>query len=893
MLNLQAIVGEVTRKIVPPKVKTEETKIVHPKFADIKNQRFSLETARHVQVSYAYTRRPKVRQRYSVNEQKELDTRIIQAAQKFNVLLDGKICLDEEGMVLFETWYREDLQEMPKMLHSCRTTRDNGHTHYAELDSDGNGETDSTWMIGEDGNYEFVQEKYHYHKVSSHKVEESDGHSHRIIMPMALEHLSENIQESIGSKGDGWDALHLQIKESINEGEAYHVSIIKAGMSYNRNFYPSEVLESSVSMLNSVELKAYVDHSLRPVTSRPPSEIAGGFRQKEFVWNAQEQCIDGIFVPTLPWLKEAMRNAEAGGVSFVYQLSIDANVGFVVENHNDGKPCRRVLQFHKFNSTDIVDNASAGGRVRNSVKETAEENKDMNEKEFLASLTPERLAELIKTRPELAGAIQSTQIKETKPVPIVDPPEAVVPKAEEGGSMKPVNMERMLEQLRRTSNTVTLQEALRKSRLPQLFQDKIEEQFIEDLSEEEIRFKKRLTKVIESNTGLAAAFAQAEINKKQNGVAGTTITGWHCESQLDKITMALDGFFANEDQKLADGSTVKRYNSFREAYFELTGDKKFKGRLGESAQLRLLEAADTNTFQKILGDSITRKMQKDYASAPAFWKLLVSDVRYGNVDFRTQRSQLLGGYPALSTVAQGGTYQTITTPGDVEVTWTISKYGNLERITLEMIANDDVGIVRRLPTRLALSASTALERYILLTLIVNNPTYDADALTLFHATHSNQTTSAVSQSTLNDARASIRKQQPYGQTIVYGNLMPKYFLGPPDLEALIVSLCTQKISVIAPGDTTNTLGVNIHTNLTPLISSHLADTNNAYLIADPNVIETLVLGFLGDDDMPELFTQDMPNVGTWFDSDQLTWKMRHIYGGDVLDYRGFYRFNPA
>ena len=40
MLNLQAIVGEVTRKTVPPKVKTEETKIVHPKFADIKNQRF-------------------------------------------------------------------------------------------------------------------------------------------------------------------------------------------------------------------------------------------------------------------------------------------------------------------------------------------------------------------------------------------------------------------------------------------------------------------------------------------------------------------------------------------------------------------------------------------------------------------------------------------------------------------------------------------------------------------------------------------------------------------------------------------------------------------------------------------------------------------------------------
>jgi hypothetical protein len=38
---------------------------------------------------------------------------------------------------------------------------------------------------------------------------------------------------------------------------------------------------------------------------------------------------------------------------------------------------------------------------------------------------------------------------------------------------------------------------------------------------------------------------------------------------------------------------------------------------------------------------------------------------------------------------------------------------------------------------------------------------------------------------------------------------------------------------------------------------------------------------------PELFVQDMPNVGSMFNNDQLTYKIRHIYGGAVMDFRPF------
>jgi hypothetical protein len=37
---------------------------------------------------------------------------------------------------------------------------------------------------------------------------------------------------------------------------------------------------------------------------------------------------------------------------------------------------------------------------------------------------------------------------------------------------------------------------------------------------------------------------------------------------------------------------------------------------------------------------------------------------------------------------------------------------------------------------------------------------------------------------------------------------------------------------------------------------------------------------------PELFVQDNPTVGSLFTNDKITWKIRHIYGGNVTDFRG-------
>jgi hypothetical protein len=38
-----------------------------------------------------------------------------------------------------------------------------------------------------------------------------------------------------------------------------------------------------------------------------------------------------------------------------------------------------------------------------------------------------------------------------------------------------------------------------------------------------------------------------------------------------------------------------------------------------------------------------------------------------------------------------------------------------------------------------------------------------------------------------------------------------------------------------------------------------------------------------------LFTQDQPNVGSTFTADKISYKLRFVFGGDVLEHRSFYR----
>jgi len=325
---------------------------------------------------------------------------------------------------------------------------------------------------------------------------------------------------------------------------------------------------------------------------------------------------------------------------------------------------------------------------------------------------------------------------------------------------------------------------------------------------------------------------------------------------------------------------VARFRSFREAYIAITGDSRISGSLGEAR--RLTEAMTTASWAEILGDSITRRMLAEYrASNLNKWRRIVSDI-VPLQDFRTQRRVRYGGYGTLPTVSENNAYTALTSPSDEEATYSPAKRGGTETLTLEMIKNDDVGAIRRIPTRLARAAAQTLHRFVFDMIRTNALIYDGKAL--FHADHSNLLTQPLSDTALFNAYTAMVEQTAYGDSSDILELEPRLLLAPPELVKLAYQLINSPQEV---GTADNQLNFHNTYNLEVLMVGYWTDSNNWYLVANPADVPTIEIGFLDGQEEPELFVQDLPNVGSMFNNDQITYKIRHIYGGAVLDYRGF------
>ena len=369
------------------------------------------------------------------------------------------------------------------------------------------------------------------------------------------------------------------------------------------------------------------------------------------------------------------------------------------------------------------------------------------------------------------------------------------------------------------------------------------------------------------------------------------------QTEREKLSLAMDGFFEGQNVKGLDGKPVQKFMSFREAFKAITknpdpsAQEILAGCYGflVSSAHRLSESISTTTFAQILGDSITRKMIKDY-NTPGLsdWRKIVSDI-VPISDFRTNRRTLFGGYGNLPAVSENGSYVALTSPGDDENTYAVSKKGGLETISMETIANDDVGLIRRIPKSLGLSAAQTLYTAIF-NLLKNNTATCYDGVVLFHADHANLGSTALSSTAMTTTKAAMNSQTAYGNTTRFLGVSnnPKYIMGPVELEEKMFKLCASKVTI---GTSEVETSPNFHGTygMEPIVVPEWTDATDWVAVADPKNVPTIEVGFLNGKEEPELFIQDMPNVGSMFDADQVKYKIRHIWGLVLLDYRPFYK----
>ena len=655
-----------------------------------------------------------------------------------------------------------------------------------------------------------------------------------------------------------------QLLEKIEPtGKEWQVLLIRPGTSKNRNHYPAETLAKAAPLFESK--KAFADHATetekRARPERSIRDVVGWFDSVR----AEAKGLVARFhiLESADWLRTMLLDAYNRGRPDLVGFSIDAE-GKVTARQHEGRRVRWVESIERVNSVDVVTEPAAGGEL---VRLVASHHDSKEEEVDLKELTLDKIKE---ARPDLLEGLMSKEevekkLKEAEEARVA---EAAKKKAEEEAAEKVTLEEKVAAMERRQM----LQETLAESKLPEITQAKIRKTY-----DGRTYSKEELTEAINAEREYLSKF---EESGKVKGAGKSLIEAG--DEEKDKWSKAMDGLFAQENV-----GDVKRFYSFHESYRLITGqaiEEAFS--LRESSPQRLKESMDSTSWAEILGDSITRRMVAEYAQGPLTdWRKIVSDV-VPVKDFRTQRRMRMGGYGNLPTVGQGDTYTALTSPGDEEATYSPTKRGGTEDLTFEMIRNDDVGAIRRIPVKLARAAGHTLYEFVFDFIKDNGNIYDATAL--FVAGHSNLGSTALAAAELLAAINAMRDQTVAGSSKTMGGInMPKFMLIPNELFRAAWELVTSAVKIVT-NDNATTPNFFTQYGINLIVLDYWTDANNWYLVADPKNVPTIEIGFLDGREEPELFVQDQQTVGSVFTADKITYKIRHIYGGAVLDYRGFY-----
>ncbi|WP_153117374.1 phage major capsid protein [Rhodocyclus tenuis] len=637
------------------------------------------------------------------------------------------------------------------------------------------------------------------------------------------------------------------------------IRVIRAGLSANDVFYPDAVLREAVPLFNGARVFMKSDAEHIKGAGKDVRNLIGGLAQAEFVEGAgaDQGEIRAVFTLIEAEGAEAVKLREAydRGLAGLFGFSIDAS-GAAKADMREGKKVRVARSITQVQSVDLIVEPGAGGELIRLVEAAPATPHEENE----MGLRQKMIEAIAAKRPGYTGEGVSDEQLET------DYREAVAGTQFRSG--QEVSGKDALAAVRLVEARFEARVMIGGSTLPQVAKDKLLSRFAEA---KDVFAVVDVQKAIDDERAYLAKFTES---------GRVVIPGLDIEVEDRSVKMAsmLDAFF---DPTHKDHEQTQ---SFRECYGQLTGDFRVTGRIEDCDRTRMAESfgavfresVDTAGFANVLGNSLRRAMLSNYRAAVDFqaWKQIVNIVPIN--DFRSNERVRYGGYGDLPAVAEKGAYTALTTPTDEKASYAVTKRGGTEAVSLEAIRNDDVGAIRQVPIRMGRSAARTLAKFVFDFLRTNPTIYDT--LTLFHATHGNLFTAALDATTFNAHRLAMMKQTEIGSLDRLG-IAPSFLVVPVELQDAAVNLFNRSTN----------LDKTFIQSLAPTIIPvwYWTDANDWCTAANPLDIPGIEIGFLDGKQEPDMFVQDMPTVGSLFSNDQVTYKLRHVYGGNVTDFRGF------
>ena len=290
----------------------------------------------------------------------------------------------------------------------------------------------------------------------------------------------------------------------------------------------------------------------------------------------------------------------------------------------------------------------------------------------------------------------------------------------------------------------------------------------------------------------------------------------------------------------------------------------------------------TSDFPLLLANTAQKAMMKGYDEADETFQVWTTA---GSLpDFKVQSTVDLGSFPALRKVGEGAEYKYITV-GERREQRVLATYGERFAITRQSIVNDDVDAFSRLPRKMGRAAIRTVGDLAYAVLTANAAM--ADAIALFHASHSNLQAAAVpSTAALDIMRVAMARQKDVGQTTGSLNIRMRYAVGPVTLQGALNVVRDSEFEVGGTSTTkANTVPNSVRNTFDVVTDARLDDASTSiyYGVADPAMHDTVVVDYLDGNQAPTLEQQ-----GGWA-VDGVEFKVRMDASAKALDWKTMQR----
>ena len=406
-----------------------------------------------------------------------------------------------------------------------------------------------------------------------------------------------------------------------------------------------------------------------------------------------------------------------------------------------------------------------------------------------------------------------------------------------------------------------------------------DDDFVEGLIEKDLKADEAYEKMIEKRQSWEAENLPSNINPSSDAELG--------EGENEKVLSGLRSavFTRSSNGKYTEENQDYRFYRLPDVcrkIMEMKGDRSFR-----PPHETVSRAMLTTEFQNLMSNLAKKTLQKSYDTQPQPWRSFVSEQRQLS-DYKEIASIKLSNSPDMAVKAENADYKIVRLQDGGEK-WSLVKQGFILEMSEELIVNDDLNALSKVPKMAGISAARAESR------LVNNALFSQnmnDGKPLFDASRNNIGTAApIGDDALREAKLYFRLQRGLKslnndkteQDNEPLNLTPKFIYTPATLEDEVIKRFIVKTQAMRTEDVNAYYGM-----LEPLVDAWLdgASTESYYFVGDPAVMDVLEIGYM----MGSEGVQIAEEVN--FDNDALRIKAKHVFGAKPIDPNAFFK-NPG